>query len=121
MNKQQRITLTLKFKKLQALNLELFKNKILDEINKCVVLCSNCHFESHFDVDFFNDNYDEIYNKSKNIKEKSYNIDRKIVKDMYNNGIKQIDISKELNTSKSAISGIIKELKTKNLIYSNLE
>jgi predicted transcriptional regulator len=43
------------------------------------------------------------------MKELSPAVDTKLVIDMYNSGIKQVDIRKELGVAKSTISGIIKK------------
>jgi len=95
-------------------NIEDLTYKISNEIDKCVVLCKNCHILEHSDVEFFEKNKDVILNKSKSTKEVSSKIDRDIVIKLYENGMKQIDISKYFNVTKGTISNIIKELKLKN-------
>lgn len=80
--------------------------KIISELDKCQLVCSNCHKKIHHST-FFNENKLEIYSKSKNIREISKKIDRNIVFEMMNNGYKQIDISKHFNVTKAAISKIV--------------
>lgn len=94
-------------------NINDLTEKIENELNKCMVLCKNCHKIEHSDIEFFDNNKDIIIEKSKNIREIQRKIDRNIVKELYNNGMKQIEISKYLNCRHSTISGIIKELKIK--------
>jgi hypothetical protein len=64
----------------------------------------------HSDVEFYEKNKDAIIYKSLNLREIQPKVDRNKVKDLYESGVKQIEISKILNTRKSTISGIIKEL-----------
>lgn len=94
--------------------LQNLKDKIIDEINTCSLFCANCHFEEHFDTEFFEKYKDEIYAKSKNIKDGTSKVDRNLIKKMYQDeGLKQIEISKKLKISKGTVSGIIKELNLK--------
>lgn len=95
-------------------NIEELTTKLSNELNKCIVLCKNCHKLEHIDIDFFEKNKDKIFEKSKNLKEKQSKIDRDKIKNMFENGIKQIEIAKYFNASKGTISNIIKELKLKN-------
>ena len=88
-------------------------DKIEDELNKCTILCKNCHRIAHSDLEFIEKYKDVIIEKSENLKEKQSKIDREIVKNMYESGIKQIDIAKYFSAGKGTISGIIKELKLK--------
>jgi hypothetical protein len=81
---------------------------LYEELDKCIVLCSNCHSIEHVDKDMFNKFKDKIYKKIKNYKEKSPKVDRQIVKSMLTSGIKQVEIAKQLGVSKSTISLICK-------------
>jgi DNA-binding MarR family transcriptional regulator len=78
------------------------------ELDKCELICQNCHTEEHVDIDFFNLYYNEIIEKSKNYKEKQSKLPIDEVILMYKNGKKQIEIAKIFNASKGTISGIIK-------------
>jgi hypothetical protein len=91
-------------------NLQDLTEKIEKELNKCTVLCKNCHKLEHADIDFFEKNQDQIINKSKNLREIRKKINREEVKKLYENGMMQIDIAKHFNATKGAISSIIKEL-----------
>lgn len=87
---------------------EIIKN----EINKCELLCSNCHVLCHFDIDFYNDNKDIIENyKIKNISKK---VDRQKVFDLYDSGYKNKDIALIMNCGRSTISDILKVKKVDN-------
>jgi transposase len=83
--------------------------KIKDELDKCVVLCHNCHLEEHLDKEFYDHYYDEILDISKRIKEISKPLDKELVREMFLGGMKQIDIAKHFDCVKSTICGILKE------------
>jgi hypothetical protein len=89
------------------------EKEIIEELNKCEVLCANCHFELDIDInaiDYVIKNYDDI------TIHKTKKVDRAIVADMFfKQNIKQIDIAKTLNVSKGTISDIIKDLKNNTL------
>lgn len=86
------------------------KDKIENELDKCVVVCKNCHAELHYNDNFYNDNFSKILEKSLNHREIQSKIDREKVKKLYENGMRQIDIAKHFKAKKGTISGIIKEL-----------
>ena len=91
------------------------ENYIIDEINKCKILCSNCHTLEHSDVDFFEKFKKEILEKSKKIKEVMPKINRNEVYRLYFvEKIKKVEISKIFNCSKSTISKIIKDFEVED-------
>lgn len=92
-------------------NITELKNNIIDELDKCDVLCRNCHHENHSDLIFFEENKEDIYKKVENYNEKQIKISRSEIMNMYNSGIKQIDIAKHFNASKGTICDIIKNWK----------
>jgi len=92
------------------MNVEKLTGIVENELNKCVVLCKNCHAKEHIDVDFYEKYKNDIIMQSKKIKELKPKIDRVKVKELYDNGMTQKEISKYLNVSKSTISVIFKEL-----------
>jgi len=81
---------------------------IKNELDKCMILCENCHHLEHSDIKRFDELKVKIYEKIKTYKEVRQKISREQVYEMYESGMKQIEISKHFNASKSTISGIIK-------------
>ena len=91
-------------KRLKSIN--DIENDLIEEINKCVLICANCHADLHFDKEKFEKYKDEIYNlEYKELKEP---LDKELVMKLYNEGTTQNDIAKILNRTKSVICGIIK-------------
>lgn len=89
-------------------SLENVKDRIMEELDKCVVLCQNCHQDLHGTL--FHKYEKEIIEKSNKIKE-SKKIDLEIVKKMYfEENKKQIEIVKYFGCSKGHISNLIKKL-----------
>jgi len=85
---------------------DIVKEKIINEIKKCTILCTNCHHDLHFDKEKFNKYKEEIYNWQ--YKEKKKPLDKELVMNLYNEGMKQIDIAKKFGRNKSTIHGILK-------------
>lgn len=93
-------------------SIEEIRLEIVEELNKCQVLCSNCHTKEHSDTIFYYENIDLIKKKSQNFRKKSSKLDRNIIQKMYfEEGKKQIEIAKFFDCSKGTISEIIKKLK----------
>lgn len=90
----------------QINSVEELKENIKKELDKCQILCFNCHAEKHTDIDFFNKHKKEILEKKENMIEKK-EIDVNLVMNMYNSGFRQVDIRKKLNLAKSTVSCII--------------
>lgn len=83
--------------------------KIKDELDKCVVLCHNCHLEEHFDKEFYDQYYKDILELSTKIREISKPLDKELVRKMFLDGMKQVDIARYFGVVKSTICGILKE------------
>lgn len=78
------------------------------EIDKCIVLCSQCHAEMHYDFEFHGKYETDIQNKSENIREIQPKIDRELVNSLFQSGLRVVDIAKHLNASKGTICDILK-------------
>lgn len=95
-------------------SLSEIKDYIIDELDKCEIICRNCHREKHTDIDFFNEYKEQIYERIKNIennKEKQAKIPRKEVYKMFDYGMLQKDIAIYFNASNGTISDILKPYK----------
>lgn len=79
---------------------------IVDEVNKCDVLCSNCHRKEHY-YKFELDNFESILAKSR-ILIRSVSLDVNAVIDHYLNGISITEIALKFNTYKSTVSMLLK-------------
>jgi len=84
------------------------KEHVKKELDKCVILCRNCHLEEHTDMVFYNENKKEIIFKSENYKEKNKKINREDVFILKSKGLSNKDITIKLNCSKSTISDILR-------------
>lgn len=79
---------------------------ITDEVDKCLVMCANCHVKEHINIDRLEVNWDFIVKGCDSYKEMP-KIDKDIVIKMYNDGVKQIEIARKLRCAKSSISYIV--------------
>ena len=90
-------------------NIQELTDDMFLELEKCELLCSNCHREKHIDINKID--IQKIYNQ-KSYKETQKKVDREIVYNMFfNENLAPIEISKILNYSNNTISEIIKEEK----------
>jgi len=86
-----------------------------DELNKCIVLCRNCHRLKHIDTDKFNRLRFYIERKMEEHKELRPEIDRKQIWDMYTNqGMRQVDIVNHFGCAKSTISMALQKYAKEN-------
>lgn len=82
------------------------KQDIIEELNKCEIICGNCHNKLHSDVKYFEENKQLIYDKvSKNPNRQKY-LYENIIQD-YKNGMKPKDIQKKFKCPKSTLSDIL--------------
>lgn len=83
-------------------------NIVKEELDKCTVLCVQCHSEEHYDFEFDKKYEKQIDSLSNNIREIQPKINRDLVKRMFVAGNRVIDISRELKASKGTICDILK-------------
>lgn len=81
---------------------------IKDEVDKCILLCPNCHISEHHDHKFFEDYMEQIIDKISNLKEIQPKLDKELVKEMFLSGVKQIEIARHFSASKGTICDILK-------------
>ena len=81
---------------------------LFDEIDKCSVLCRNCHQQEHIDIEKINQLWDFIQFKVHNHKGQNSPVNKIKVFEMLKNGSSQIEISRELRCAKSTICRIVK-------------
>jgi hypothetical protein len=99
-----------------AVSLEYKKQKrltesIIYEIEKCDLLCGNCHSILHFDIDKFNKYKKVIIEKMSSYKENKI-INHEIIKKLFDDGSRQVEICKITGYSKSTVSTILSNMKS---------
>lgn len=82
------------------------------ELQKCTVLCKNCHVITMIDVEQFERLKNEIVKRSKEHRELRKPVDKQVVLRLSKH-MKQIEIAKKIGCSKSTICKILKELSSK--------
>lgn len=81
------------------------KNGLL-ELNKCSVLCRNCHTLHHFDEEKFQTYYDVILKKADGLKEAN-KVDHALVLELHRQGKSYGQISQKTGHPKSSIAFVI--------------
>lgn len=87
------------------------EKKLIDELDKCQLLCTNCHQLKHINYKF-NLYEDMIHEKSKTFKV-TKRLDREKIRNLYRNGMKQSEICKKLGLSKSSVFCALEDIRTK--------
>lgn len=91
------------------LTVKELNDRISSELDKCDVLCSNCHFIEHFDMEKFNKYQYIILNKVETYKETPNQIDRELIYKLKDSGMSHTNIANQLNCAKSTITYAIKQ------------
>ena len=84
--------------------------KIIEEMNKCEVLCANCHVKIHINVARFNLFKEKIYQRARSYNEGKYdpkNVSRKVVIKLYRKGISRKKIADMMKCSQTTIFNIV--------------
>lgn len=89
---------------------------LLEELNKCSVLCANCHADVHFDHNRYEMCMEAINIKMSKYYEKIPPLDRDEVKRLYQSGMSQKEIVEHFGCAKSTISMILKDVKKRKII-----
>jgi len=79
-------------------------DRIITEMDKCQVLCRNCHAMKHFDIDKFERYEDAIMERLAQHVELPKPVDRDRILEMHANGIGVCRIARELGCAKSTVS-----------------
>ena len=88
---------------------------LISEINKCVVLCRNCHRLEHLDKDRLLKMMPRILSKVKEYREVQIPMDKAEVLRMNMAGIGVCEIARRTGYCKSTVSMILKKLKEKDV------
>jgi len=86
--------------------LTTLSDKIGKELEKCDVICRNCHISEHFDQKRFNKFKDEIYRKSEDMDEyKQFN--RNDIVALNKKGLTNVEICKKMGLASSTVSTVL--------------
>lgn len=91
-------------------NISELTEEIISELNKCIVLCKNCHSEETFDLEKFNKYKDFVYEKINTYKEhQKVSLDDILI--LKNKGLTHAEISRELGIAKSSVTYSLNSIK----------
>ena len=80
------------------------------ELDKCKVLCKNCHIGEHTDLKFLIDNKTAIEDKQHKLIEVNNKIDEAIIDELCSQGLTVTEISKKLSLNKSTVGTITRRI-----------
>ncbi len=83
------------------------QNSVKNELDKCIVICRNCHQTIHQDVEFITHNWNKIFEKSKMLTNKNI-VDSNKVIELCTLGFDRFKISKHLSCSPGRVYEILK-------------
>lgn len=85
--------------------------RILNEVERCDVLCRNCHARKQIDIEKLKKIWPLVIEKTKTYRELQKPINIAEIRTLLNAGKRQSEIASILNCSKSAICGLVKKHK----------
>ena len=92
---------------------------IRNELEKCILLCGNCHVREHTDIKFYEDNKNKIHQLATDGMwiEKKINDEELVV--LVKNGWSQRGIARKYNMAKTTVQFRIRQLIDKGLVAEN--
>ena len=89
-------------------NMEIPWDQVLMELDKCQVLCSNCHQLEHLDLDRYEQFLDRIKHTALKYKEKQPKVDRRLVVKMRGEGMTYREIVRKIPCSVGTVALALK-------------
>lgn len=99
-----------KRKKIKKIGVE---ENILKELDKCEVICRNCHGIEHINIDRFKLLEKEIRQKANSMVE-LVKVDRETIVEMHKSGFRNSDIAKKIGCANSSVTYALKLYHSKN-------
>lgn len=93
---------------IKSISVQDVEDFVVEEVNKCEVLCANCHKEKHFNIEKFNSYKLEIEEKLLGIKEKNKQVSKDEVLLFKESGLSIKEISKKIGCSYARVYEILK-------------
>lgn len=95
----------------------IIKNdKIMNELQKCVVICKNCHIKIHTDIKKYNIYNDKIISLAQTYVEKQEKLSSKNLIKLFNSGLSPQQIADRVKLNRNTISDRLVRLNKKGLV-----